>query len=103
MGGRVRTVAGIATEIEGQRVAPSSTSPYYCLLPIAYCTHQVEVALSAVVQDEDLAVLEGRHGPGVHVQVRVDLNRRRPQTAGLQKPPDAARLVGWLVGWLGVG
>lgn len=51
--------------------------------------HQVEVTLAAVVEDEDFAVLERRHGASVHVQVRVDLDGRGAQPAGLQQPSDA--------------
>mmetsp|Transcript_67916 Transcript_67916/g.153685 ORF Transcript_67916/g.153685 Transcript_67916/m.153685 type:complete len:282 (-) Transcript_67916:76-921(-) len=49
---------------------------------------QVEVGLSAVVEDEALAVLKGRHGARVHIQVGVDLDRRRRQAARLEKPAD---------------
>src|SRR5205085_8205485 len=35
---------------------------------------EVEVCLRAVVGDEDLAVLEGRHRAGVNVYVRVELD-----------------------------
>ncbi|MDT4889364.1 hypothetical protein FQZ97_1260510 [compost metagenome] len=35
---------------------------------------QVQVGFGAVVGDEDLAVLEGRHGARVHVDVRVELD-----------------------------
>ena len=49
----------------------------------------VEVGLRAVVGDEDLAVLEGVHGAGVDVQVRVELLHVDPQTAQLQQPADA--------------
>ena len=36
---------------------------------------EVEVGLGAVVGDEDLAVLEGRHGAGVDVEVGVELHQ----------------------------
>jgi len=34
---------------------------------------EIEIGLAAVVEDVGLAVLEGAHGPGVDVQVRIDL------------------------------
>ena len=42
----------------------------------------VEVGLGAVVGDEDLAVLERVHRPGVDVEVGVELLHRDPQPAG---------------------
>ena len=39
---------------------------------------QVQVDLPAVVQNENLAVLEGRHGSRIDVQIRVDLDARAP-------------------------
>ena len=33
---------------------------------------QIQVGLGAIVGDEDLAVLEGAHGAGVHVEVRIE-------------------------------
>ena len=45
----------------------------------------VEVGLGAVLGDEDLAVLERVHRPGVDVEVGVQLLHRDPQaTAGQQ-------------------
>ena len=49
----------------------------------------VQVGLGAVVGDEDLAVLERVHRPGVHVEVGVELLHRDPQTAGLQQAAEA--------------
>jgi len=34
---------------------------------------KIEIGLAAVVEDVGLAVLEGAHGPGVDVQIRIDL------------------------------
>ena len=47
---------------------------------------QVQVGLRAVLGDENLPVLIGAHGAGVHVDVRVQLLRRDLETPGLQKP-----------------
>ncbi len=46
---------------------------------------EVEVGLGAVVGDEDLAVLEGRHGAGVDVEVGVELHQVDAEAAGLQQ------------------
>ena len=42
---------------------------------------EVEVGLGAVVGDEDLAVLVGRHGPGIDVDVGVELHQRDLEAA----------------------
>ena len=49
----------------------------------------VEVGLGAVVGDEDLAVLERVHRPGVDVEVGVELLHGDPQTARPQQPAEA--------------
>ena len=49
----------------------------------------VEVGLGAVLGDEDLAVLERVHRPGVDVEVRVELLHRHPQPAGLEQAAEA--------------
>ena len=46
---------------------------------------EVEVGFGAVVGDEDLAMLERRHGAGIDVQVRIQLAQPHGETAGLQK------------------
>ena len=46
---------------------------------------EVEVGLGAVVGDEDFAVLKGRHGPGVDVEVGVELHQVDAEAAGLQQ------------------
>jgi hypothetical protein len=46
---------------------------------------EVEVGLAAVVGDEHLAVLEGVHGAGVDVDVRVELLHRDPEPPGLEQ------------------
>ncbi len=49
---------------------------------------EVEVGLGAVVGDEDLAVLEGRHGAGVDVEVGVELHQVDAEAAGLEQAAD---------------
>ena len=49
---------------------------------------EVEVRLAPVVGDIDLAVLIRAHGPGVHVDVRIQLHAASPGTPG---PPGASR------------
>ena len=46
---------------------------------------EVEVGLGAVVRDEDLSVLEGRHRAGVDVDVRVELDVRDLETARFEE------------------
>ena len=48
---------------------------------------QIQVGFRAVVSDEDLAVLIGTHGTGVHIQVGVKLLVSHPEPPLLQKPP----------------
>ena len=52
------------------------------LVDEALVVAEVEVGLAAVVGDEHLAVLEGVHGAGVDVDVRVELLHRRPGSPG---------------------
>ena len=49
---------------------------------------EVEVGLAAVLGDEHLAVLEGVHGAGVDVDVRVELAHRDPQAPALEQPAE---------------
>jgi hypothetical protein len=51
----------------------------------------VEVGLGAVVGDEDLAVLERVHRPGVDVEVGVQLLHGNPQAAHPEQPAEAGR------------
>src|SRR3954447_24191391 len=46
---------------------------------------QIEVGLGPVIGDEDLAVLVGRHRPGVDVEVGVELPEAHPVAAQLQQ------------------
>ncbi len=57
------------------------------LVDEAFVVAQVQVRLGAVVGDEDLAVLVWGHGPGVDVDVGIELQDGNGQTAGLEKPP----------------
>ena len=49
---------------------------------------EVEVGLGAVVGDEDLAVLEGRHGAGIDVEVGIELHHVDLDAARLQQAAD---------------
>ena len=49
---------------------------------------EIEVSLGAVVSDEDFAVLEGRHGAGVDVEVGVELHEVDAESAGLKQATD---------------
>mmetsp|Transcript_127504 Transcript_127504/g.342209 ORF Transcript_127504/g.342209 Transcript_127504/m.342209 type:complete len:514 (-) Transcript_127504:151-1692(-) len=49
---------------------------------------EVEVRLAAVFEHVHLAVLEGAHGAGVDIQVRVNLDRGDPEPVGLQHHAD---------------
>ena len=54
----------------------------------------VQVGLGAVLGDEDLAVLERVHRPGIHVEVRVQLLHGDPEARGWT----AARPANWRSG-----
>ena len=58
---------------------------------VALVMPQVQVGFGAVFGNEDLAVLEGVHGAGVHVDVRVQLLKGDSQAPGLQQRPDGRR------------
>ena len=58
------------------------------LVDEALVVADVEVGLGAVLGDEDLAVLERAHRPGVDVQVRIELLQLHPQTARLEQPAE---------------
>ena len=49
---------------------------------------QIEVGLGAIVSDEDLAVLIGRHRPRVDVDVGIELEHRDGQAPTLQQAAD---------------
>ena len=46
---------------------------------------EVEVGLGAIVGDEDFTMLEGRHGSGIDVQVRIELLQRDFQSTALHQ------------------
>ncbi len=50
----------------------------------AFIVTEVQVGLSAVIGDEDLAVLIGRHGAGVDVQIWVQFHGRHAHPARLE-------------------
>ena len=50
---------------------------------------EVEIGLGAVVGDEDFAMLEGRHGSGIDVEIGIELLQVDPQAAALQQAADA--------------
>src|SRR3990172_3236400 len=58
---------------------------------VALVVPQVKVGLGAVVGHEYLAVLEGAHGAGVHVDVGIELKERYLEPPALQKRPDGRR------------
>ena len=51
---------------------------------------EVEVGFGAVVGDEDFAVLEGRHGSGIDVEVGVELHHVDAQAAALKQAADGS-------------
>ena len=55
------------------------------LVDEALVVADVEIGLGAVLGDEHLAVLEGAHRAGVHVQVRIELLHLDTEPAGLQE------------------
>ena len=55
------------------------------LVDKAFVMAEVEVGLSAVVGDEDLAVLQGTHGARVHVHIGVQLLAGHLEAAALQQ------------------
>ena len=52
---------------------------------------KVEVGLRTVIGHKYFAVLEGVHGAGVHVDVRVQLEHGNAQPARLEQQPQAGR------------
>jgi hypothetical protein len=49
---------------------------------------QVEVGFGSIVGDENLAVLEGTHRPGIDIQIRVEFLKSDPQPPALEKAAD---------------
>lgn len=81
--GPIRTVFKVNFEVTEQR------PPDYA----AYSSRgeEVQIGLGAVLSDEDLAVLERVHRPGIDVQVRVELLHHYPQSAGGQEVTETSR------------
>ena len=52
---------------------------------------QIEVGFGAVVGDKDFAVLEGRHGSGIDVEIGVELHHVDAQAAALEQAADGSR------------
>ncbi len=52
---------------------------------------EIEVGLAAVVGDEHLAVLEGVHGPGIDIDVRIEFLHRDPQPPALEQAAQRRR------------
>ena len=52
---------------------------------------QVEIGFGAVVGDEYFAVLERRHGPGIDVEIRIELLQRDLQAPALHQAADRRR------------
>ena len=50
---------------------------------------QIQVGLGAVVGHKDLAVLQGAHRAGVHIDIRVQLLACHLQAARFQQAPQA--------------
>ena len=61
------------------------------LVDEALIVAQVQVGLGAVVGDEHLAVLQGAHGAGVHVDIGVQLLAGHLEAAAFEQPPQAGR------------
>jgi hypothetical protein len=57
----------------------------------AFVVAEVEIGLGAVVGNENLAVLEGRHRPWVHVEVRIELHQVDFQPTALQQAANRGR------------
>ena len=57
----------------------------------AFVVAEVEIGFGAVVGNENLAVLEGRHGARVHVEVRIELHQVDFQATALQQAANGGR------------
>ena len=65
--------------------------PRHGHIEIALVVAEIQIRLRAVVGDEDLAMLEGIHGAGVHIDVRVQLLDGDIKPARLQQRPKRGR------------
>ena len=61
------------------------------LVDEALIVAEIQVSLTAVLGHIDLAVLVGTHGPGVDVDVGVELLRGDLEAAALEQPPERGR------------
>ena len=55
----------------------------------ALVVSKVEIGFSSVVGDEDLAMLEGRHGSGIDVEVGVELLQADAEAAAFEEATNA--------------
>ena len=56
----------------------------------AFVVAEVEVGFGAIVGDEDFAVLEGRHGARIDVQIRVELHEVDLEPAAFEQAADGS-------------
>ena len=52
---------------------------------------KIEIGFGAVIRDEDFAVLEGRHGAGINVEVGVKLHQVHFQPAAFEQASNRSR------------
>ncbi len=58
-------------------------------IEIALIIPQIQICLSPIVKDKDLAVLERVHSSGINIHVGVDLDHGHFQTHGLEEEAGA--------------
>jgi hypothetical protein len=51
---------------------------------------QVQIRLRPVVRHKYLAMLKRRHGPGIHIQVGIELHQVHAKAAALKQTPDGS-------------
>src|ERR1700679_3534086 len=49
---------------------------------------EIQIRFSTVVGDIPLAVLERAHGPGIHIQIWIELLQCNAQSAAFEQTPD---------------
>ncbi len=54
-------------------------------IEVSFVVTEVEIGLSSIVKNVDLTVLGGRHGTGIDVHVRIDLDGSNTKAEGLEK------------------
>ena len=57
------------------------------LIDESFIVSQIQISLSSVIRDEDLAVLVRAHGSRVDVDIWIELLARHFQTSALEEPP----------------